>query len=159
MIDFDKKLTKIENPFTNSPGYFCFACSPQNDHGLHMSFYEDEDSVYCKWKPKEYFQGYKNIIHGGIQATLVDEVAGWFIMHKLKTAGLTKNLNVSYISKIFTNQGNVFLKASLLEKEKKNAVILVELSNSDGKICTRATVEFFILPSKIAAKKVFPLNK
>ena len=59
------------NPFTEIEGYKCFACCPDNQLGLKMNFYEDGDYVMAKWKPEELFQGYLNVLHGGIRAPCV----------------------------------------------------------------------------------------
>lgn len=47
-------MKKIINPYlgiSEKEGYNCFACAPNNEHGLHMEFYEDEDDVVCYWNP------------------------------------------------------------------------------------------------------------
>jgi len=65
-------------------GYQCFGCAPHNHNGLQMSFAEDGEYVVSEWEPKDYFQGYYNVLHGGIQATLMDEIASWLVQIKLK---------------------------------------------------------------------------
>jgi len=87
-------MRKISNPFTGLDGYNCFGCSPDNISGLHMTFYEDDEELVSVWDPKDHFHGYLNILHGGIQATLMDEISSWVVYIKLRTAGFTSKLNV-----------------------------------------------------------------
>lgn len=82
-------MRKIRNPFIGKEGYNCFGCSPDNPFGLHMEFYEDGDDVVSYWHPHDHFQGWTGVMHGGILATMIDETAGWVVMRKLQTSGMT----------------------------------------------------------------------
>ena len=70
-------MEKIINPWEGMEGYFCFGCAPNNESGLKMEFYEDGDEIVSKWVPEARFQGWLNTLHGGIQATLLDEICAW----------------------------------------------------------------------------------
>ena len=89
-------MRKIKNPWQAKPGYYCFGCSPDNPAGVKMEFYEDGDDVVCFWNPQAEYQGWINTLHGGIQATLMDECAAWVITRKLQTTGVTSKLEVKY---------------------------------------------------------------
>lgn len=55
----------------------CFICGRSNPAGLYMRFYDDgEDSVYSHYTVPSQYQGYPGIVHGGIQAAMLDEVVG-----------------------------------------------------------------------------------
>lgn len=82
-------MKKIINPFIHLDGYNCFGCAPQNPLGLKLTFYEDGDDIVATWQPRPEFQGWLNTLHGGVQATLIDEICGWVIMRKLQTTGVT----------------------------------------------------------------------
>lgn len=90
-------MRKIRNPFIGKEGYNCFGCSPDNPFGLHMEFYEDGDDVVSYWHPHDHFQGWTGVMHGGILATMIDETAGWVVMRKLQTSGMTSRLNLKYL--------------------------------------------------------------
>lgn len=68
-------MKKLNNPFVDRADYYCFGCSPKNDIGLKMEFYEDGEYIKSYWKPDMRYQGYKNILHGGVQTLLMDEIA------------------------------------------------------------------------------------
>ncbi len=53
----------------------CFACGLESEYGLKLSFYsEDSQSVTCDYIVPERFQGFPGTVHGGIVASILDEV-------------------------------------------------------------------------------------
>lgn len=147
-------MRTILNPFTGNPDYSCFGCKPDNPFGLNMTFTEEEDKVICRWTPKEHFQGYGHILHGGIQATLADEIASWFINVKLKTAGVTSKLEIEYLKPVYVNRGEIILEAVLGETRGQDAVIHVNLMDSAGAVCAKSVVTYYTFPPKIAERKL-----
>jgi uncharacterized protein (TIGR00369 family) len=55
----------------------CFACGPQNKNGLQLNVKENETGVQAMIDPPQWAQGYKDMVHGGIIATILDELAVW----------------------------------------------------------------------------------
>ncbi len=54
---------------------FCFGCSPDNPAGLHLRFFRAGDGVCCDATLGPTHQGATEIVHGGIQAVLLDEAS------------------------------------------------------------------------------------
>ncbi len=55
----------------------CFICGRKNPHGLYMTFYDNgENEVISEYTVSEDYQSYPGIVHGGIVATMLDEVVG-----------------------------------------------------------------------------------
>jgi len=52
----------------------CFVCGDKNPFGLNVPFYEKDDKVVAEYTAGSHFQGYKDILHGGILSALLDEV-------------------------------------------------------------------------------------
>jgi len=119
-----------------------------------MEFYEEGDEIISIWKGDKKFTGYNDILHGGIQATLMDEIASWVVFIKLKTGGFTVNLNVDYKNQVQITKGDITLKASLKEMKKNIAHIAVSLYDGEGKCGSEAIAQYFTLPEKIARKKM-----
>ncbi len=54
--------------------HFCFACGGANPDGLRLCFeYPEPGRCRAEFIPPRKFQGWKDILHGGIIATLLDE--------------------------------------------------------------------------------------
>jgi uncharacterized protein (TIGR00369 family) len=55
----------------------CFACGVANPVGLQLSFFETgADEVTAGFSPPEHFVGFPGVLHGGIIATVLDEIGG-----------------------------------------------------------------------------------
>lgn len=77
----------------------CLVCGVDNDFGLKSRFYETEDNeLIAVFQPLDEHQSYPNVIHGGISATILDEVIGRAIMMTTdsNTFGVTIELKVRY---------------------------------------------------------------
>ncbi len=53
--------------------HHCFVCGEKNPHGLHLKFSLHEGKVSSEFIPQKIHQGYKDIVHGGIISTIIDE--------------------------------------------------------------------------------------
>ncbi len=147
-------MRKIINPFTGISGYNCFGCSPFNEHGMKMEFFEDGDEVAAVWDPSDHFQGYGKILHGGIQATLMDELASWYIYVKMNTAGVTAGIDVKYVKPVRTDKGPIEIRSILKETRKNIMLISTELKDNSGILCAKAVVSYYTYPEKIARAKL-----
>lgn len=120
-----------------------------------MEFYEDGDSVVCFWNPKNHYQGWVDTLHGGIQATLIDECASWVMFRKLQTTGVTSNLEVRYRKPIMTTESQITIRAVLREKRRNLAFIHVTIENSKGELCTEGEATYFTFPAEKAREMGF----
>ena len=150
-------MRKIRNPFINLDGYHCFGCSPDHDHGLRMDFFEEGDELICNWQPRPEFEGYPGNLHGGIQATLLDEICAWTVYMQAETGGVTVGLNVEFKKPARTDRGLLQLRARLEKIEKRIATVRASLLDSEGQICSEGYCRYYIYPPEVAAKKLmFP---
>jgi acyl-coenzyme A thioesterase PaaI-like protein len=66
-------MRKVKQPNSRH----CFVCGMENPVGLHLHIYEVEPGVVeAEYTAPEHFQGYPGVLHGGIVATLLDEISG-----------------------------------------------------------------------------------
>jgi len=136
-------MKKLSNPFASLEGYNCFGCSPHNHGGLKMTFFEDGDEIVSTWEPAETHQGYHKVLHGGIQATLMDEIASWVVYVKLHTAGFTSRADIRYRKPVYVNQGPVTLRARCLKMRRNLADIEVRLFDKEERMCAEGTFTYF----------------
>jgi uncharacterized protein (TIGR00369 family) len=57
--------------------HHCFGCGTLNPCGLQLRFEREERGVSADFTPDRRHEGYAEIVHGGIVATLLDEVMAW----------------------------------------------------------------------------------
>lgn len=59
----------------------CFVCGIENPVGLKLKLYQTEPGVIeTTYTAPEHFQGYPGVLHGGIVASILDEVSGRALM-------------------------------------------------------------------------------
>lgn len=146
-------MKKIINPWDGLEGYICFGCSPANPSGLHLEFYEDGEDIVAFWEPKKEYQGWLDTLHGGIQSTLMDELAGWIILRKLQTTGVTSRLDARFLKSISTDEPRLMIRGRLKES-KRNAVFLeTEIFNSQNELCARADLLYFTVNTDRATEE------
>jgi len=146
-------MRKLVNPYRKYKEYNCFGCSQDNPFGLKMQFFEDGDDIYCEWDPDNNFQGYHNVLHGGIQTTMMDEIASWVVYVKLKTSGVTKKIETNFLSPVYINKGKIYLRARLSKVDSLLASVEVKLYDPNMKVCTESIVQYFTFPERIARQR------
>jgi len=147
-------MIKLSNPFVNLPGYNCFVCSPDNPIGLHLDFYLDDQTIKASWNPQDNYQGYPNVVHGGIQATLMDEVASWAVYAVLGTGGVTYRLDIHYKKPVLIDKGKINLTAKIIGQKGKIASIRTCLYDGANVLCSEGTVYYYTFPENIAQEKM-----
>ena len=139
-------MIKLKNPYAEFPGYSCFACGPTNPSGLHMVFYKDGDEIVATWDASENYQGFHDLLHGGIQATMMDEIASWVVFLQLDTAGVTYALNTRFRKPVHISKGPVSVRASLVRHEKRIAEIEARLYVGTDLLCAESVAKYFVMP-------------
>jgi len=55
----------------------CFACGRLNPHGLKLDIRQDAGGVAVDYAFPGQFQGWQGVVHGGLVATILDELMAW----------------------------------------------------------------------------------
>ena len=151
-------MKKIINPWLGlvKDGYNCFGCAPTNRYGLKMEFYEDGDEIVSFWNPSDDYQGWLHTLHGGIQATLMDEIAAWVMARKLQCAGMTTNLEIKYRKPVPTGPGiRIEVRAHIREIKRNFAFVSAKILY-EGNVCSEAEMTYSCFsPEKSASDFYF----
>lgn len=139
-------------PLIKTMDTFCFGCSPTNPSGLNMKFLAGKDSVISKLSIPLHLCGWKNIVHGGILATVLDETMSWSSIYLLKRVILTTSITVDYIKPVFAetavvSQGKILERISEREAFMKGAIY-----NSEGELCVKSQGTFRLFTPEAARK-------
>ncbi|MCA9670185.1 MAG: hypothetical protein KC503_31540 [Myxococcales bacterium] len=65
------------------PGNTCFGCSLENPDGLQIRIYRDaqhDGRLVGHYAPRPTHGGFPGIVHGGVQFTVLDCMAGWQVI-------------------------------------------------------------------------------
>jgi len=137
------------DPYTFGAEQLCFGCGPHNPHGLRLRFVREGDSVVTTFTPTAGLDGPPGILHGGLQATLCDEVSGWALVGLLGRMGFTTSMNVRYMRPVRLGVP-VQARAKIGSQEGDIVTLKVTLSQ-EGKVGCMARVSF-ALPTIEAAE-------
>ncbi len=146
-------MKKIINPWKGLDGYMCFGCAPENPQGLHMEFYENGEDIVAFWEPESHYQGWLETLHGGIQTTMMDELAGWVVLRKLQTSGVTSRLDARFLKSISTREPRLMIRGRIKEQKRNAIFIETEIYNSQNELCSRADIVYFVVTKEQAAEK------
>lgn len=138
---------------TGVDGNVCFACSPENPHGLHMTFYTDDEVIYSWVQPPDYVCGWKNVVHGGILATILDEAMGWATLFLTKRFALTKETKLSFHKPVLLDKGELLAESRLLQHSGEREVIVQgKIYQGDSEPCVTAQGTFGVFTIDAVSK-------
>ncbi len=84
-------------PMAHTAQNRCFGCGPANAAGLHLEFLLAGDgSVVCRTTVPDRFEGHPGYLHGGVIATLLDEIMSKSVRARGLTA-MTRHMEIDYL--------------------------------------------------------------
>ena len=124
----------------------CFVCGARNPIGLRLRFRTDGKIVETDFVPSREHNGFVNVIHGGILATLLDEIMVWACGVETRQFAYCAEMTVRYLSPSRPGEG-IRARAELVEN-KRGRLLLArgELFGPAGQILATATGKY--LPVK-----------
>jgi uncharacterized protein (TIGR00369 family) len=97
-----KKATAAPTADDSSPGgafefepHNCFACGSLNEHGLRLDLHLGQRRAWTELTLDPRFEGWAGVAHGGIVATLLDEVMAWSLVAE-DNWGVTARMSIDY---------------------------------------------------------------
>ena len=86
----------MQLPYTKN----CFVCGAHNPHSLGLRFRLVGDEVQADFTPAAAQAGFRDILHGGIITTVLDETMFWAAACHRKRFCLAAELNVRFVRKV-----------------------------------------------------------
>jgi uncharacterized protein (TIGR00369 family) len=122
----------------------CFACGTLNAHGLHLALHAGDGRCWVDTTLDPRFEGWEGIAHGGIIATILDEVMAWAVIeHDLW--GVTARMSIEFkrplpIGRPIHGEGRVTaVRRRLVETEGV-------LTDEEGTVLARAEATYVGAP-------------
>lgn len=100
--------------------YFCFACGKNNPDGLKLNFRIEGNKIFSEYTFPKKFQGYADIVHGGIVALVLDEVMVNLPWRRYKVPVISAEFNVRLKKPVKVGEKVIF--SAEIEKECKNLI-------------------------------------
>jgi acyl-coenzyme A thioesterase PaaI-like protein len=130
----------VEITFPDDGG--CFGCSPTNPRGLGLRFRREGDEVHVGYTIPDAFHGAPGIAHGGIVATLLDEVSCALVALVLDDRVVTGELTVRYEQPVPV-EAPLALVARAANRAHARYVVIEGEVRRDGVRLARSTGKFF----------------
>lgn len=127
----------------------CFACSSVNPIGLHLSFTMENDVCYTFFTAGENHQGWDGYVHGGLIATLLDEVMAQWLWQK-KIHAMTAEMKIRFSLPVNVGQ-EVLAEAQCEKSHGKLYQLTARIVLTDGRQAAKAEGKYLALrevPSK-----------
>jgi cysteine synthase len=144
----EPEATTPIDPYVFGANQRCFGCGPHNPMGLRLRFHRQGNEVVTTFVPSEGLEGPPGVMHGGLQATLADEVAGWAVVGILGRMGFTTSLNVRYIRPV---EINVLVEARATIAERNGPIVSVDVRLIQNKKTAMMGTVHYMLPDAAKA--------
>ncbi|CAI5758073.1 unnamed protein product [Candida verbasci] len=102
--------------------------------------YDDENYSITFFHLGQLLTGHKGIIHGGLLATLLDELTCRLAFINFKNGkGVTANLNINYKKPTFANQF-IIIKCQIIKKQGRKCWVKGEILNLNKELLTSCEI-------------------
>ena len=128
----------------------CFVCGLESEVGLKLRFDDNgQDEVISSYTVSQRYQGYPGVVHGGVVAAMLDEIAGRTSMIADQNRFMmTGKLEIRY-RKPVPVETPLTLVGRMLRDRKRVAEAHSEIRLPDGSVAAEADVTLVGVPSDV----------
>ena len=130
-------------PHTHS----CFVCGESNPLGLNLRFETDGHSVQTRFTPRPEHIGFKQVVHGGLIATVLDEIMVWACLAQTKRLAYCAELTVRFQNPLRPGEETIVTAELAANRRDKIFEVKSEVKDSSGKILATATGKYIPVKS------------
>jgi acyl-coenzyme A thioesterase PaaI-like protein len=124
----------------------CFACGELNTHGLQLVLHVADETCWTELTLLPDFQGWEGIAHGGIVATILDEVMGWALA-AADAWGFTAKMSIDYKRPVPVGT-RIRGEGRLVERRKRLLTMTARLLDADtGVVLATADALYVAAPA------------
>lgn len=128
----------------------CFACGPANRRGLHLDIRNDGVETYVEFTADESWQGFGGVVHGGLVATVLDEVMAWEL-YGYDDFAVTGRMELTYRKLVPVGQP-LRASAKLIQNRGRAKKVHGELRGPDNELLATADSLFVAIPKEQEAE-------
>jgi uncharacterized protein (TIGR00369 family) len=118
----------------------CFACGDSNSIGMRLEIELGEGTAVTTWTPGKDFVGWEDKVHGGLLATLLDEVMAW-APSSFDSWAVTAEMRIRYRAP--ANPGEpLTARGWVTERRRRIYHVKGEVRTVDGRLIAEAQGRF-----------------
>jgi acyl-coenzyme A thioesterase PaaI-like protein len=139
------EVVTSEGRFEVAP-HGCFACGELNADGMRLVLHVAGDTCWTETTLAPVFQGWEGITHGGIVATILDEVMGWALA-SADSWGYTAKLTIDYRRPTPIGR-RIRAEGRLVERRRRLLTTRAQLTDAEtGEILATADALYVAAPA------------
>lgn len=144
-------------------GNRCFGCGLDNPDGMRIHIHRDSQSdrrLVGRYLPRSVHVGFPEIVHGGLQFTALDCMAGWATLTLRAppwSMPLTTSASMKFIRPASVTSDELVLDAEIVKEPaaaRDPIGIRATLRTAHGDLLSEAMFEYVALPAEKFAKAV-----
>jgi uncharacterized protein (TIGR00369 family) len=124
--------------------HHCFVCGELNQRGLQAEIYATAGRAWTELTLGPDFVGWADKAHGGILATLLDEIMGWALFEH-DCWGVTAELTVRFLRPVDTSQ-RLRIEGEVVEATRRLYQTRGRIIGPDGAIMATAHARYVAAP-------------
>jgi uncharacterized protein (TIGR00369 family) len=140
----ERQVLLLEGAPLEINAHNCFACGSLNEHGLRIDLHLEHGRAWTELVLDKRFEGWEGIAHGGIVATLLDEVMAWSLV-STDAWGVTARMSIDFRAPVAIGAA-IRAEGALLESHRRLFRTEARLSAADGTILATATGTYVAAP-------------
>jgi len=125
---------------------YCFVCGKKNKYGLQLDFFYENNKTFAKVVFDKRFQGWKDVVHGGLVSTVLDEamakITGYFGYYCV-----TAEINVKFKKPVLVNREYI-IEGKILEHRGKIFFTNSLIKDNNDEIFAIADAKMFVIKKK-----------
>ncbi|WP_441245698.1 PaaI family thioesterase [Kitasatospora sp. McL0602] len=129
----------------------CFGCAPKNPIGLRLEIEAHGDGYRADVTLGADYESFPGVVHGGIVATLLDELLAQAVYRSGRTSAFTAGLRIRYAQPMRTDTAyRVSAETTTRADDSVRATGRIELADGGGLVAV-ADGTFFLLTDQVLA--------
>lgn len=136
-----------------NPENICFGCGGANARGMLLTFEQDDAAkrIRGNFRLGAEYQGGPGFIHGGIIATVLDEVMGKVCRFR-EVRAVTAELTIEYLKPVLVDK-DLVVEGYELEMKGRNLFLAGDIRDASGQLLARGKGRFVIVDAQHHAKQ------
>ena len=137
-----------------SETFNCFGCSPKNSGGLKLKFERSGDTILAPVKIGKVYESFPGVVHGGIVATILDEVMAQVAYSLDCLPSMTVGLRIRYLRPMQVDK-KYTSEAKVISRVEQTVEVEGRLKSEEDNCVAVAKGTFFIVsPEYLLSDKI-----
>lgn len=129
----------------------CFVCGTDNPIGLKLDLFAGPEVVETRFQFRRDCCGFRDTVHGGLIATVLDEIMVWAVGNATKQFGYCAEMTVRFLRP--TAAGIPLVASGRLTENRRGRLFLAEgeIRDTTGTVLATATGKYMPIPGELRA--------